>query len=138
MKRAVEKRGLAGSVFIDDSFTPMENVYNYIYASDICMNLRKPVYGSTSQTLMEILSAGRACAVTDLETFSEFPDQIVKKVSSGDGEVDDILQTLRWARDNPDEREKMGFKARKYIESGCLWKQVGKKYNEYLTNVFEA
>lgn len=130
----IEKRNLGDNVIIDSTFAPKEKVYNYIYSSDICLNLRKPVYGSTSQTLMEILAAGKACAVTDLETFSEYPDDIVKKISGDENEISEIVRVLDWAVENPQARESMGRRAKQYVESECLWGIVGSKYSDYLTD----
>ena len=133
--KAVSSRGLDDRVRIIGKFAPMDKVWNYIFASDLCLNLRGPVYGSSSLSLMQILAAGKAAAVTNAETFSEFPDDVVKKVSDGPGEIEEIIQTLRWARDNPAERVALGRRALDYVESGCLWSQAGKRHIEFLDSL---
>ncbi len=133
--RAVAQRNLGDRVLIDASFVLMEKIRLYLFSADLCLNLRKPVYGSSSQSLMQILAAGRACVVTDAETFSEFPDEVVKKISCGPSEVDDILEVMRWAVNNSDERRELGMRAREFVEAGCLWSQVGEKYNDFLKRI---
>lgn len=136
--KAVSSRGLDDRVRIIGRFEPMDKVWDYIFAADLCLNLRGPVYGSSSLSLMQILAAGKAAVVTDAETFSELPDDVVKKVSDGPGEIKEIIQTLRWARDNPAERIALGHRALDYVQSGCLWSQVGKKHIEFLDSLSKA
>jgi len=131
---AVAQRNLDDKVFVDASFVSSEKVLLYVFSADLCLNLRNPVYGSSSQTLMQILAAGRACVATDAETFSEFPDEVVKKITGGPQETLEILEALRWARDNAEERRNLGIRAREFVERGCLWSQVGEKYNEFLSD----
>ena len=133
--KAVSKRLPDNRVLIEGAFMPMEKVWFYVYSADLCLNLRGPVYGSSSHSLMQVLAAGRATVVTNAETFAEMPDEVVKKVSNGHTETNEILDVLRWARDCPQERIALGSRARKYIESSCLWSQIGKKYIEFLDNI---
>ncbi len=132
---AVKERNLREKVIIEGEFLPMEKVWTYIYSADFCLNLRWPVYGSSSQSLMQLLAAGRPCVVTDAETFAEFPDDVVKKIPCDEGEVDSILETLKWAINNPEERRKMGERAGRHVQENCLWSKVGAEYDRFLREI---
>lgn len=133
----LDERGLADRVVIDDSFPPMEVVNRYLFASDLCVNLRWPVYGSSSYSLMQILAAGRPCLVTDAETFSEFGDDCVIKVSHGEGEAEAILKVLGEAKENPARTEAIGENARRFVEAECTWQVVGERYHRFLEKVYK-
>lgn len=134
----IMKKELSDKVLIDDSYPPMEKVYLYFFASDLCFNLRYPVYGSSSYSLTQMMSAGKPCVVTDLETFSEFSEDMVIKAPIGDKEVEFLENILMHARENPVHFEEIGKRARKYIESHCLWEQTGAKYRDFLLKLTDT
>lgn len=127
---------LIDKIFIDDSFPPMDIVYRYLYSADLCINLRYPVYGSSSHSLMQILSAGRPCVVTAEETFAEFPDEIVIKAPYGAGEVEALERIFVRAIERPDEMTGIGKRAREHVESTCLWRHAGPRYHKFLEEVY--
>jgi glycosyltransferase involved in cell wall biosynthesis len=135
---AVQKRELKNKVFIDDSYPGMDVVFKYIYSADLCVNLRYPVYGSSSYTLMQVLSAGRPCVVTGAETFAEFSSQMIIKIPYGEVEVEDLVRVFNRAKDNPDEMENLGKRAREFIELNCLWSHAGPQYRRFLEEIYKT
>ena len=134
---AINARKLTNSIHIEGSYPPMDVVYSYLFAADLCVNLRYPVYGSSSYSLMQILSAGRPCVVTGEETFAEFPDDIVIKAPYGEGEVEALEKIFLRAIENPQEAREIGKRAREYVERTCLWSQTGPQYVEFLTKLMD-
>ena len=71
-----------------------EDFYTYMGACDFCLNLRDPTYGGTSGCLHRMLGMGKPVIVTDIGSFMEYPDDIVRKVRCDEHEVDDIYETM--------------------------------------------
>jgi len=134
----VRKRGVGDKVIIKGEFVPMEQVWTYVYSADFCLNLRWPVYGSSSQTLVQLMAAGRPCVVTDAETFSELPDDVVKKIPCDENETEHILEILEWAVNNPVERKELGRRAGAYVKENCLWSRVGAEYDRFLREILSG
>lgn|GEM_PF-2275592 len=133
---AIRDRNIEQYITIVDSYPPMDSVYRYLYSADLCVNLRYPVYGSSSYSLMQILSTGRPCVVTAEETFAEFRDDIVIKAPYGVGEVEAIEKIFIRAIEKPEGMVEMGRRAREHVESTCLWSHAGPRYHKFLEDVY--
>ena len=55
----------------------------YLAACDIVLNLRYPTVGENSGTLMRALGLGKAVVVSDVGSFSEFPDEHLPESAGG-------------------------------------------------------
>lgn len=82
-----DEHGLENKVRVT-GFTELSEFVNYIYLSDICINLRYPYNGETSGSLMRILAAGKAVLVSDIGSFSEIPDNCCIKIPISTNEFD--------------------------------------------------
>ena len=81
--------------------------------TDILVNLRFPSMGESSATLVQALSRGIACIVTDDASFSELPDGAVVKIRPDDREIESIVAAIE-RLSNQEYRAAVGGAARLY------------------------
>lgn len=75
-------------------FVTLDDFTKYMGACDFCLNLRYPTRGESSGSLHRMLGMGKPAIVTDIGTFSEYPDDIVRKVRYDEHEADDICAAM--------------------------------------------
>ena len=120
-----------GPRVIKTGYLPPEQYTAVLDRCDLVASLRHPTMGETSLGLIQALSRGKACLVTDEAWFSELPDDVVIKVASdtGDGALADIMaRTLRDA----DGRVARGARAREYIRAHHRVEAVTRQLADYL------
>lgn len=110
----------------------------WIGAVDICLNLRYPTYGETSGTLLRAFGLGRAVIVSDVGSFSDFPDNICLKVPIGEDEVELIRRYLALLITRPDVRRFIGSSARDYVANECNWPRVADLYASWIESVAQG
>src|SRR5207248_3910141 len=69
-------------------------LWSYLSACEVCVNLRYPTMGETSGIVVRALSLGRALVVSDVGWFAELPDEAVVKVPVGEDEVGAVATAL--------------------------------------------
>ncbi len=75
-------------------FTPIEDFNGYLSACDIVLNLRYPTVGESSGTLLRALGMGKAVVVSDIGSFSEYPDEICLKAPVDASEENYLFEYL--------------------------------------------
>jgi glycosyltransferase involved in cell wall biosynthesis len=111
----IKKSNLVEEV-ICTGYVSLDQFDQYITASDMCINLRYPTQGENSASLLKILGHGKPVITTDIGSFREFPSHIVKKISYGEKEINEIVEAvMKIAKSNNDEigREIINY-ARQY------------------------
>ncbi|PJN58966.1 hypothetical protein PAEAM_36170 [Paenibacillus sp. GM1FR] len=93
LKDLIKKSNLVDEV-ICTGYVSLDQFDQYIAASDMCINLRYPTQGENSASLLKILGHGKPVIATDIGSFSEFPENIVSKISHGDSEVEEIVSSI--------------------------------------------
>ncbi|MEH1781096.1 MAG: glycosyltransferase [Nostoc sp.] len=113
----IRKLSLQGQVKVT-GYVNMTDFYRYIEVSDICLNLRFPFNGESSASLLRILSVGKPTIVTDIGSFSDFPNDVVFKIPhpGQSDEVEEILKSLILLTQNSDYRKSLSENAYKYID----------------------
>lgn len=99
----IKKLNLTKNVTVT-GYVNMENFEKYIAASDICFNLRYPTQGENSASLLRILGYGKPVIVTDIGSFSEFPEGIVFKTAFDKNEIPDIKKHIKHILKNSSEK----------------------------------
>ncbi|MEK3704887.1 glycosyltransferase family 4 protein [Paenibacillus sp. FSL R7-0198] len=89
----IKKNNLVDEV-ICTGYVSLDQFDQYIAASDMCINLRYPTQGENSASLLKILGHGKPVITTNIGSFSEFPDQIVYKISYGETEIEEIVEAI--------------------------------------------
>jgi glycosyltransferase involved in cell wall biosynthesis len=82
---------------------------------DVVANLRYPSHGESSASLVQAMSYGKACIVTNHGSFSEMPDSVVAKIGHGETEVEELAVALERMASGP-AREELGLAARRHVE----------------------
>ncbi|MFH5181199.1 glycosyltransferase family 4 protein [Paenibacillus sp. TAB 01] len=93
LEEKIKKLSLTEDVIVT-GFVDLQDFDRYISASDICFNLRYPTQGENSASLLRIMGHGKPVITTDIGSFSEFPEEIVFKVSYGEKEKEEIKLQL--------------------------------------------
>ena len=96
--------------FVDD-----REMYGWLAAADIAVNLRYPSMESASLSLLEQLSFGAPAVVSDTSYYSELPQEIAVKVPVGDEEVPALAVALESLVSDTARRSTMGVAAREYV-----------------------
>lgn len=113
-------------------YAEIDEFVGYMAACDIVLNLRFPTVGESSGSLLRAMGLGKAVLVSDLGSFSEFPDDAVLKVPV-DGREDEILyEYLRLLISRPDLAKALGASAKAYVEETCNWSAVAARYARFL------
>jgi len=113
-------------------FTPIDDFAGYIAACDVVLNLRFPTVGESSGSLLRALGLGRAVVVSDIGSFSEFPDDICLKVPVDSGEEDVLFGYMKLLATRPDLAQAMGSRAKEWVESECSWQVVAAQYAKFI------
>ncbi|MCS7464248.1 glycosyltransferase family 4 protein [Paenibacillus doosanensis] len=129
----IRRLGLTNEVVIT-GFVDLQDFDRYIAASDICFNLRYPTQGENSASLLRIMGHGKPVITTDIGSFSEFPEDIVSKVSYGKEEKEDIVNCLRKLLDfggfDLKNQRIIDFTRNKHTILKCV-----QEYNEFLNKI---
>jgi len=115
-----------------------ERFYQYIAASDFCVNLRHPAIGETSAALLRLMSMGKPVAITNYAQFKEYPDDCCVKIDLGTGEEDTLLAQMERMAVDPGYRRRIGENAQRYVLEHHTLEQAARGYYEALVNVAPA
>ena len=113
-------------------FAPIEDFVGYIAACDIVLNLRYPTVGENSGTLMRSLGLGKAVLVSDVGSFSEYPDDVCLKVPVDAAEEDTLFEYLNLLVNRADLRRSLGECAREWVQTECSWPLAAGRYCDFL------
>jgi glycosyltransferase involved in cell wall biosynthesis/SAM-dependent methyltransferase len=116
-------------------FAPIQDFEGYLGACDIVLNLRYPTVGESSGTLLRGLGMGKAVLVSDVGSFSEYPDDVCLKVPVDSTEEDLIFEYLNLLVSRPEAAWEIGGRARAWVESECSWPEVAARYLGFLEEV---
>jgi glycosyltransferase involved in cell wall biosynthesis len=97
--------------------------------ADLGINLRQPpTNGETSAALLNMLAAGLPTIVTDVGTFADFPDQVVRKVRWESDGLDHLRRALIELATDAEGRRALGRRAWTYVRETHAWSRVAELY----------
>lgn len=103
---------ITGHVSLDD--------FNaYIGACDVAFNLRYPTQGESSASLARLLGMGKTVFVTDIGSFSQYPDDVLIKIPYGQKEIPTIHKVLAEFFKNENVRKQYEKCAVEYAKKNC-------------------
>lgn len=138
LARQIQARGLEGNVQIT-GFTDLDTFKAYIGACDFCLNLRYPTLGESSASLHRMLGMGKPVIVTDIGTFSEYPDEIAQKIRYDSHEVDDIYQAVcTQAKGGKSRSERRSQAALQFARENCDVQKNALRYKLFFEQVLHA
>jgi glycosyltransferase involved in cell wall biosynthesis len=109
-----------------------EQFRNLIDFVDVVVNLRYPSHGESSATLMQAMSRGKPCLVTDDASFSELPDEVVWRISFGASELDEIVGAIECLANDSEARSRLGSAAEAHVRANHDIGAVANRYREAL------
>ena len=112
---------------------PDEAFADLIAAVDVGVNLRlPPTNGETSAALLELLRAGVPTIITDVGTFSDYSDDVVRKVRWETDGTAGLTRVLRELADNLPARAALGRAAAAYVAERHGWPGAAARYAEVI------
>lgn len=139
IENEINKLNLQGKVKVT-GYVNMPDFYRYIEVSDICLNLRFPFNGESSASLLRILSVGKPTIVTDIGSFSDFPNDVVLKIPhpGQSDEVEEILKSLILLTKNLDYRKSLSENAYKYIAQEHSPEKCANLYVDFIQQIVSS
>ena len=136
LKAEIEARGLKDNVHVT-GFVELDDFKTYMGACDFCLNLRYPTQGESSASLHRMLGMGKPVIITDIGTFSDYPDDAVLKVRYDEHEMDDIYHAISVLAGNKKELQKRSKAALDYAKTYCDLEKNAKQYAEFFQQVHD-
>lgn len=135
--RWIEELGLDQSVLVT-GFVDIHTFREYLNIPDIFVALRYPSAGETSGSVIRMMGSGRPVIVSDHYALGEFPDDCCIKVTTGEGEEEDLKQKLAYYIENSEERRALGARSRQYILTHHDIQNSARSYVEFATEVLSG
>ena len=104
----------------------------YLAAIDGFVNLRYPSHSESSASLIQAMSLGKPCVVTDHAWFAELPDATVAKVPYDEREIDALVAVLGRLPGDAAYARALGEQARAYVEANHAPAAVARHFVEVL------
>lgn len=136
VKEEIKNRGLTDNVLVT-GFVDLDSFKTYMGACDFCLNLRYPTQGESSASLHRMLGMGKPAIVTDIGTFSDYPDDVVLKVRYDEHEVADIYRAVLFLTESREELLKRSKKALEYARKYCDLGKNAKRYVDFFEQVYQ-
>ncbi len=106
-----------------------------IAATDVGVNLRRPpTNGETSAALLNLLAAGVPTLVTDVATFSDYPDTTVRKIRWESEGPAGLRSAMFELASDAQKRERIGRAAREYVSQRHDWSKAARLYVDAIEN----
>jgi glycosyltransferase involved in cell wall biosynthesis len=110
-----------------------EDFADLIAVTDLGVNLRRPpTNGETSGALLNMLAAGVPTVVTDVATFSDYPDDVVRKVRWDSEGVEGLKRALTELAGDAGARRALGRAASAHVHEHNEWSHVARTYVEVI------
>ncbi len=130
----IAKNDLAQAV-IHTGYLPKSELLACINLIDIGINLRWPILGETSGSLLRLLAAGKPTIVTDAGPFAEFPDYFCPKVPVGTSEEALLAERMVTLARDVEARRAMGEAARAYVREHHSTEECARRYVDFFEYV---
>jgi glycosyltransferase involved in cell wall biosynthesis len=97
----------------------------------VCLR-RPPTNGETSGALMDLLRLGVPTIVSDVGSFSDYPDSVVRKTRWEEDGVGGLARALRELAENRPGREALGRAAWDHVRWNHAWSRTADMYEEII------
>ncbi len=97
----------------------------------VCLR-RPPTNGETSASLIDLLRLGVPTVVSDVGSFSCYPDSVVRKHRWESGGLAGLTRALRELAEDRPRREALGRSAWHYIRQNHAWSRTAESYEEII------
>ncbi|MDQ6928748.1 MAG: glycosyltransferase, partial [Actinomycetota bacterium] len=110
----------------------------YQVATDVVVNLRSPMVKQWSGTLVRGLAAGKPVVMSDVPYWQSLPADVCLRVTTGDGEVPELVAVLRSLRADTESRGRLSARARSYFEENGTVARMAAGYLDVIEEVVGA
>lgn len=117
---------------------PMEELLQYMVATDVAVNLRYPTQGETSGTLIRLLGLGVPTLVSDVGSFSEFPEDVCIKVPVDGVEHELLVAVLRGLAASEALRQAVSTRAQEYARAHHSLEGSARGYVAFIERVLNG
>jgi len=128
----IKQLGISDKV-IETGF--VEDLFPYIAASDIIIQLRYPTAGETSIITLQIMGMGKPVLVSNIGSFSELPDDSVIKIEPDVSEEVSLYNSILKLTNDKPFRKVLSENAKKYIENEHDPEKIAQYFSEFLSSV---
>jgi glycosyltransferase involved in cell wall biosynthesis len=112
---------------------PAAEFQELLGAVDLGVSLRRPpTNGETSAALLQLLGAGVATVVTEVDTFGCFPDEVVRKVPAGGALVEALARALLELGLDAGRRQRLARAALRHARARHTWDRVAARYADFI------
>lgn len=129
--QAIKENHLEQKVIFTGYITA-EDLNRYLDITDVGINLRYPVTGEMSATLVTMLGKGIPVIVSKVGTFADLPDDICPKVEVNDRETDVLFNHMKQLAFNADMRCHLGAMSKRFAEEHLSFDVVAQKYINFI------
>lgn len=136
IREIVQKLNLNSNVIMT-GYVSYQSYLDYIALSDACVNLRYPTVRATSANILKIMAFARAVLVSDLCELLDIPDDCCMKIPLNETEEENILQALHTLYHEPEQRNLLGMRARKFVIEHHSIQQAAEKYLTFCQKILE-
>lgn len=134
IKKSVKKLSLSKNVrltgFVDDA-----EFFNYINASDFCINLRYPTMGESSGVVLASMKHGKATIISNHKQYREFPDNCCLKIHPSSNEQA-LLEKMFFLTENKDIAQLIGENAEE-LAKDFSWSKSAGDYIDFIKEVIK-
>lgn len=109
-----------------------EDYYAAMEITDIVVNLRYPSMGEASGTLCEALKMGKPVIVSDLNQYSEFPDEVCWKLPINELEDTLLYEYIKILVSEPSIKHALGENGREYANTVLNPENIARLYYHYI------
>lgn len=109
-------------------YVDQEVFQDYLYISNLALQLRAGTWGESSGTVLDCMASGLPTIVTDIGSFSELPDDAVWKVPGDRALPVHLIEAIEHLYQHPTQRNSLSAKGLEYISSYCDPDKVAKSY----------
>jgi glycosyltransferase involved in cell wall biosynthesis len=136
-KEFLKASGLGDNVKCTGYVDELDTFYDYIAAGDVCINLRNPSSGETSNSTLRAMAVGRPIIVSDKGWYAELPDDACIKITHDGTEIEQLAHILTRLYENPKRRLALGEGARDYIAHECDPEHVAREYVSFVHELLD-
>jgi glycosyltransferase involved in cell wall biosynthesis len=129
----VDRSGIRDRVFISN-FVDNSSFSSWLDAIDIGLALRHPTAGETSSAAIRMMGAGKPVIMSDIVQARDYPKDTVKRVPIDENEEEQLYRTLKSLTESPEQRQKLGNRASRFIAEQHSLQQAAEMYLDFLSN----
>jgi glycosyltransferase involved in cell wall biosynthesis len=119
-------------------YVDMETFLQYMAVTDLALNLRYPIGGETSASLMRLMSLARPVIVPNSGPFTEYPDDCCIKIDMDETEEDALLVMMHVLASDEALRRQIGLNAQQHIQAHHTPEQTAQGYIDFIQHILAS